>query len=304
MNLTGLHLLLTYRCTFECDHCFVYSSPRAEGTLSLRLSKEAIRQAAELGTVREIWFEGGEPFLYFPILRALVEAASFLGLRTGIVTNAYYAESVEDAAIWLAPLKAAGLTMLSVSDDSYHSDEFPHSTSVKNLVDAARELHIDTDTICIEGVGQGTKTNEKGEPITGGTVRFRGRAVEKLAGDQTATLPWHSFDSCPDEDWEDLGRLHLDGYGKLFACQGIVLGNLLQSSLAEVVANYRPENHPIIGPLHRGGPAELVRHFDLPLKDKYLDACHLCFLSRRQLLERFPRELAPAQVYGIEPKSD
>ena len=29
MNLTGLHLLLTYRCNYDCDHCFVWSGPQA-----------------------------------------------------------------------------------------------------------------------------------------------------------------------------------------------------------------------------------------------------------------------------------
>gem|GEM_PF-4275015 len=29
-NLSGLHLLLTYGCTFTCDHCFVYGSPKSD----------------------------------------------------------------------------------------------------------------------------------------------------------------------------------------------------------------------------------------------------------------------------------
>ena len=35
MKLSGLHLLLTYQCTFECDHCFVWGSPWQTGTLTL-----------------------------------------------------------------------------------------------------------------------------------------------------------------------------------------------------------------------------------------------------------------------------
>ena len=27
MKLSGLHFLLTYRCVYECDHCFVWGSP-------------------------------------------------------------------------------------------------------------------------------------------------------------------------------------------------------------------------------------------------------------------------------------
>jgi hypothetical protein len=300
VNLTGLHLLLTYRCTSECDHCFVYSSPRAEGTMSLNLAKNAVRQAANLGSVREIWIEGGEPFLYYPILREIVGFAHELGLETGIVTNAYYAETEEDARVWLTPLKEAGLTRLSVSDDSFHSEEFPQSLTVKHLLGAAEKLGIETGTICMQRPGEGGHLNAKGEPITGGAIRFRGRAIETLAKDQTAHKYWPTFNECPDEDWDEIGRLHLDAYGNLFSCQGIVLGNVNERPLAVIVEAYHPEDHPIISPLYRGGPAELVREFDLPLHEKYLDACHLCYTARRQLQARFPRELAPAQVYGIQ----
>ncbi len=36
MRLTSLHLILTYQCTFECDHCFVWGSPWQEGTMQLQ----------------------------------------------------------------------------------------------------------------------------------------------------------------------------------------------------------------------------------------------------------------------------
>jgi len=31
MPINEFDLLLTYKCNLECDHCFVYSSPNAEG---------------------------------------------------------------------------------------------------------------------------------------------------------------------------------------------------------------------------------------------------------------------------------
>ena len=51
MKLTGLHLLLTYKCLFECDHCFAWGSPRQSGTMSLRQVEDILEQAARLGTV-------------------------------------------------------------------------------------------------------------------------------------------------------------------------------------------------------------------------------------------------------------
>ena len=52
-----------------------------------------------------------------------------------------------------------------------------------------------------------------------------------------------------------------------------------------------------------GGPAELVRRYDLPHDDAYVDACHLCYEARAALRERFPESLGPPQVYGLEASS-
>ena len=66
--LTGIHFLLTYTCTFECDHCFLYCSPRAGGTFTAAQIRDVLDQARKLGTVESIYYEGGEPFLYYPVL--------------------------------------------------------------------------------------------------------------------------------------------------------------------------------------------------------------------------------------------
>ncbi|UCH71080.1 MAG: radical SAM protein, partial [Candidatus Bathyarchaeota archaeon] len=67
MNLKGVHLLLTYRCDAECDHCFVWGSPFQDGTMTIQNLKEIFRQGKSLKTVKSIFFEGGEPLLYYPI---------------------------------------------------------------------------------------------------------------------------------------------------------------------------------------------------------------------------------------------
>ncbi|MFQ6004291.1 MAG: hypothetical protein ACE5OQ_02215, partial [Woeseia sp.] len=33
--LSGLHLLLTYACNYQCDHCFVWGGPWQSGTMTL-----------------------------------------------------------------------------------------------------------------------------------------------------------------------------------------------------------------------------------------------------------------------------
>jgi MoaA/NifB/PqqE/SkfB family radical SAM enzyme len=56
MKLSGLHLLLTYQCTFECDHCFVWGSPWQSGTMTTRDVRRILHEAADVGTVESILF--------------------------------------------------------------------------------------------------------------------------------------------------------------------------------------------------------------------------------------------------------
>jgi hypothetical protein len=91
----------------------------------------------------------------------------------------------------------------------------------------------------------------------------------------------------------------VDPFGNLHICQGISLGNLFRTPLRDVCAGYRPQTHPIIGPLLAGGPAELARRYELPHANAYADACHLCYEARRALRGQFPDILTPNQMYGV-----
>ena len=68
--LSGLHLLLTYQCNFTCDHCFVWGGPYQVGTMTLDTVDHILNEAESLGTIKWIYFEGGEAFLYYAILRS------------------------------------------------------------------------------------------------------------------------------------------------------------------------------------------------------------------------------------------
>ena len=66
--LNGIHILLTYKCTLQCDHCFLYSGPKAQGTMTLPQIRSVLKEARKIKTVEWIYFEGGEPFLFYPSL--------------------------------------------------------------------------------------------------------------------------------------------------------------------------------------------------------------------------------------------
>ncbi|HII40997.1 MAG TPA: radical SAM protein [Thermoplasmata archaeon] len=297
MPLTGLHLLLTYQCTLECDHCFVWSSPEARGTMSLADVREILRQAEDLGGIEWIFFEGGEPFLFYPLLRAGVRLAARKGFRVGIVSNAYWATGVREAREALRPFH--GLVQdLSLSSDNYHGDA-EDGRLAENAATAARDLGIPCGMIRVAQPEEADAAPSVGQLPPGvSAVMYRGRAAKQLV--RRARLhPWTELDRCPHENLRDPERVHIDPEGNVHLCQGISLGNVFERSLREIVRAYDPEAHPIAGPLVSGGPAGLVRRYRVAHRRRYADACHLCDETRRALRRRFPEILRPNRMYGL-----
>jgi MoaA/NifB/PqqE/SkfB family radical SAM enzyme len=294
MKLEGLHILLTYQCTCECDHCFVWGSPRQTGTLTFAQIEQILAQAKEAG-VESIYFEGGEPFLYYAVLVQAVRKAANMDFAVGIVTNAYWANSVADAEQWLRPF-CGRLADLTVSSDLFHCSESMGERPQNALV-AAKWLNIPTGMITIAQPEE--EANEtRGQLQEAGAVMYRGRAAEKLVGKATFH-PWDSFDRCPHEDLREPGRIHLDPFGNLHICQGIVSGNLFEKPLKQICDEYDAEAHPICGPLLEGGPAALAREHNILHSLYYADACHMCYEVRQTLRARFPETLCPDQMYGV-----
>ena len=297
MKISGLHMLLTYQCTLECEHCFVWGSPWQEGTMTMNSIRLALEQARETGTVEWIYFEGGEPFLYYALLLSAVREVTSMGFKVGIVSNSYWANDLNDAIRWLEPM--AGLVQdLSISSDHYHWSEV-YGRRTENARQAAQALGIPVGMISVAQPEAAEVPLANGQlPEDESRVMYRGRAASKLAGRMVGRT-WESFDTCPCEDLRDPGRVHLDFLGNVLICQGISIGNIFETRLAEICERYDPDAHPITHPLLAGGPAELARRYGLVPQETYADACHLCYESRRVLRERFPETLGPNQVYGI-----
>ncbi|MGB3904179.1 MAG: radical SAM protein, partial [Anaerolineae bacterium] len=225
--LRGIHFLLTYACNSECDHCFLYCGPNSEGTFTSNQLRDVLTEAAKIGTVDMAYFEGGEPFLFYPLMVEGIRIAREMGFATGVVTNSYWATTEEDAELWLRPLLELELSDLSVSDDAFHHGDV-EDTPAKRALAAAIRLGMPSDSICIDEPAVETaidKDQDKGAPVIGGGAMFRGRAVDKLV-EGLPTRPWEELTQCPYEDLRDPGRVHLDPYGHVHLCQGLSMGNM------------------------------------------------------------------------------
>ncbi len=294
MKISGLHILLTYQCTRECEHCFVWGSPRQRGVLAVEEIERILNQAKKAG-VESVYYEGGEPFLYYDALVKGVQMATEMGFNVGIVSNAYWAASVARAAESLQPF-AGWLADLTVSSDLYHCDEML-SEELQNAIVAAKWLKIPTGMISIAKPDEDAATTH-GQVKDQDAVMYRGRAAVKLAP-HAVQHPWNEFTQCPHEDLREPGRIHLDPFGNLHICQGIVIGNVFEKPLKEICESFDPETHPICGPLLGGGPVALIGEYNLPHESAYADACHLCYEMRGLLRTRFPGLLKPDQMYGV-----
>ena len=297
---TGIHFLLSYACTYECDHCFLYCSPSSPGTFTLPDLRRAFDQIDEAGHIESVYFEGGEPFLYYALMLEGIRMARERKLSVGIVTNAYWANSVEDAELWLKPLAEMGIDDLSISDDLFHhadTEKYP----AKFAYEAAKKLGLPTGSICIDQpivINDVNDPAQRGQPIVGGDVRFRGRAADKLI-DGLPRRAWSEFRSCTGESLDDPGRIHLDPFGNVHVCQGLLMGNIWKTPMKQLFRDYDPESHPIIGPLLEGGPALLAQEYGVSHQNAYVDQCHMCYDVRKLLLNEFPEDLGPKQVYGL-----
>lgn len=324
IRLEGIHFLVTYRCTYACDHCFVWGSPDAEGAMTLAQLTNVIDQAAELG-VTDVYFEGGEPTLAYPVVLAAAKRACEHGLDVGMVSNCFWANSPEDAKVWLAPLAQLGLADLSLSSYAYFVEDADEE-HLRNAVLAAQELGIPTSVLEVGAPADigvpGACSGDIGE------VMYKGRAAVALAP-ALASRPPETLTTCPHEDFTDPGRAHVGPDGELQICQGISAGNVfagadgpwppagvpgaavgaskgaarapLPDGLRRVLDAYDSHARPVAREIIAGGPCALAQAAGHPpARSHYADECHLCYEVRAALRAagRYPEVLAPGQCYA------
>ena len=299
--LTGIHFLLSYTCNLACDHCFLYCSPSSKGTMTVNQIQRILRESEKIDSIQETYWEGGEPFLFYPVMLEGIRLFREMGFKAGIVSNGYWSTCAEDAKLWLSPLSELGISDLSVSDDDLHYGGI-HDSPAKCALRAAKELGIPAYSIC-KAKPKVRKDNDldqgKGTPEISGGIKLRGRAVEKFA-EGLPTRKREDLKECPYEDLVNPARVHIDTYGNVQVCQGISIGNCWDTPLSQLIQSYDAQKHPVCGPLVRGGPIRLIEEHNIDLKDEYVDECHLCYTARLTLLDKYPEYLAPRQVYGLK----
>ncbi len=306
MHVQGLHLLLTYKCTAHCRHCFLNAAPNRGEVYTEELAQKVVDEASEIATIDHLFIEGGEPFLYPELMSFVIGSATKRGLWVGALTNGFWAFSQSKAREILRPLVAAGLKSLSISTDAWH-EEFVPIDRVKMAVDAAQALGLDVDVmVCrgdpansgLEDEVQRIEASLASAPVLSGGVAARGRGSSAANLDETQD--WKQLTDCS-ESLRDPSRVHIGPGGEIHLCQGLLIGESMEEKrIKNIFDGYRPKRNPLISNLIEGGPAALARfawRYGWRPRSSYADGCQLCFEVRSLLRERFPLFLGPAVVY-------
>jgi hypothetical protein len=123
-----LGFILTARCNAACTHCSKSFGPNRTEELSQADVFRLMNEAAAIEDHEPLCFDitGGEPFLNFEMLVAVVAHGAALGAEAiSCVTNAFWARTDDIATGKLTRLKKAGLTLLGVSVSRFHQQFVP-----------------------------------------------------------------------------------------------------------------------------------------------------------------------------------
>lgn len=288
-------IAITRKCNISCRHCISECQPNSTEKLSLQVIEKLIEQTAGLGTVKSIVFTGGETFLEYEKLIYAVSLCEKLGLEASVITNGFWASTVETAKQKLSRLK--GLKILNVSVDSFHQEFIPIN-QIHNTIKACKELGIK----CIVNISylndpvqeiskikqQLAGLDDLYEPITQPIAPF-GRVLEQIDINSI-----YSYDPtgipCVGAD----GPI-IEANGKImFCCGGLALhpdGSLFQMGNADEVSlekvKQSAEKNPIVQTLRLRGPSGLMSlvktqaeadgvEFVAPQEGEAMDLCSLC----------------------------
>lgn len=129
-------LTIHRKCTAQCDMCCFSSGPRDKEELPVDLIYRLINESSFLDGIKSIAITGGEPFIDYPKVVNVFDKIHEANKRGSIITNAFWADSIDLALSRLEELKNRGLTRLNISYDLFHR-KYVNVKNVKNLLDAS-----------------------------------------------------------------------------------------------------------------------------------------------------------------------
>jgi len=312
-------LLFTYKCTISCKHCLFNCSPDQPSIrVSLEDGVEFLRQLR--ATDRVVHISGGEPMIYYDEVLKICQIAQKENVSPHFIeTNASWCVNDDMARKRYEELKDAGVKGMLISCDPYHQ-AFVLPDRFERAYRWAVEIFGEENVIAaspsrkeLERMAEiGRSEALLAEYTRKHTPRLDGRAGEELArflpdrpieelvkdtlwhgGTSGEKSCWKEFD--PQEMWE----IHIDPYGNIQTCCGIIIGNANQIPLPDMMERGFTDNE-IIRIVYEEGPFGLLKlavKFGYKPRKGYPQKCNLCWEVRKYLRPNFPGTFGPEEIY-------
>ncbi|MFZ8812006.1 MAG: radical SAM/SPASM domain-containing protein [Pyrobaculum sp.] len=287
---TSIVFLYTYKCNFKCRHCSIGSGPQHNSVLPINYVDKAIREASEVASIQVIAFSGGEPTLFPKHLEFGIRLSSELGLIPRLVTNAWWARSLEVARRYVKKWRELGLEELNISFDDFHLEYLQLFGGEQNVVNAVKAALEEGLRVAISV----TKTYKS--RITGKYLRkFLGEYADKVIIVEDFISPTGRASPLFDETGKELppiggcaytgSEISIHPNGDVAFCCGHIItdpasawftrvGDITKEHLWDVVD--RIQRNVLIWYIRFIGPHVLVKKFNEEEEAKHI--CHACHL--------------------------
>jgi organic radical activating enzyme len=292
------------------------SSPTRRGKLTADEICDYVDQAAVSPGIQMVIFAGGEPLLLGRDLYRALRHVHESGMRSRLITNAYWANTEKTAESVVSKLRDAALDELNISIDDFHLP-FIDAQNVKRAFYAALKRDFES-VIIVHCSGPTTKFNDKeldellgvrlprmydanqkriefdergcGRPfvaVSNSAIQFIGRGAVQLRPEDLVYR----------DDLDSIAREHgcpwavrspaISPSGHLLSCCGfevagnevLDIGDLHHESLDRLLS--RADNDLALNAIALNGPFRLMDSMkeqqpDLPFRNRYSSVCELC----------------------------
>lgn len=288
LTLKSINLTYTRACPLSCRHCITESSPIVKDTMTLDQAIGYLPAIAQFAP--ELCITGGEPFLRHREIVELAGRAGALGLRVSVVTGAGWVKRETSARRKLRALAEAGVGLIGISWDVYHSEQAPIGGAV-TVARLATELGMQVAVRVTIPANAGPGDYERafdGIPVlmTRSPALRLGRA-KQLPAEEFCSSPGIPRGAC-----NVVLHPNIEPDGRVYACCGpsrlsapgshLILGDTRQQPLGEILS--RSTRDPILAAINQRGPHFLHYLTDgvdcgirmPPVRASYSSICELC----------------------------
>ncbi len=292
--LAAVNFRITDYCNSMCRHCYNFSGPdNNQSNIDINKMLEVIRDMPR-ANIKRLNITGGEPFTQTGTVLSLIKEARLHNIRTiTIITNGFWAESIESARKMLSAMNKAGF-MNSIGEDTdfikmsagiFHQEYVPFKNAI-NLAQVyydiyKRPLVIDyehlenTSDAYYTPMIEVMRNNLEGKVnINYRRVRDAGRGKQLF---KEASL--ENFTHLPPCD--SVSQIAFNASGSANPCctvyqsTGIIIGDIYNDNLLEIVKNL--QNHPVFQYVSRYPMLSMLDCLDVsPVPWGYHGRCLFC----------------------------